>query len=200
MAKPTRVTQDMIEEYRRRGIWDDVPISDILKGNAERFPDKEAVVDSKTRLTWAELNNMADRIAIGLMERGMKRDQAIVAQLPGSINTPLLLMACHKAGIVCCFPPMTFRHSEIRHLLKTLNASAILTPLQYRKMDYYNMVKDVASDLPKLKLFFVLGNEVPPEAVSFEDMKNEPCEQTKPHDYLNQYAFSPFGFSTHPYL
>lgn len=196
MAKPTRLTQDMIDDYRRRGIWDDVSISDILKGNAERFPDKEAVVDSKTRLTWAELNNQADRIAIGLMERGMKRDQAIVAQLPSSINTPLLLMACHKAGILCCFPPMTFRHGEMKHLLKTLHATAVLSPLQYRNMDYYNIVQEVASDLPHLKLFFVLGNEVPPEAISFEEMINEPYEKTIPQNYLDQYAFSPFEVSS----
>jgi len=196
MAKPTRLTQDMIKEYLRRGIWDDVSISDILKGNAERFPDKEAVVDSKTRLTWSELNNLADRVAIGLMEMGMKRDQAIVAQLPSTINTPLLLMACHKAGILCCFPPMTFRHGELKHLLKTLDASAVITPSQYRDTDYYNMVKDVAADLPHLKLFFVLSHEVPPEAVSFEDLKNEPYEQTKPQGYLDQYSFSPFEVSS----
>jgi len=35
MAKPTRLTQDMIDEYKKRGAWDDVPVADILEGNAE---------------------------------------------------------------------------------------------------------------------------------------------------------------------
>jgi non-ribosomal peptide synthetase component E (peptide arylation enzyme) len=196
MAKPTRLTQDMIDEYKKRGVWDDVPIADILEGNAERYPDKEAVVDSETRLTWAELNNMADRIAIGLMEKGIERDQAIVAQLPTSINVVILLMACHKAGIFCCFPPMTFRHSEIKHLLKTLNPSAIITPLRYRNMNYFDMAREAASDLLQVELFFVIGDEVPAGAISFEAMKSEPFEQTKPQGYLKEYAFSPFEVSS----
>jgi non-ribosomal peptide synthetase component E (peptide arylation enzyme) len=186
----------MIEEYKRRGIWDDVPIADILEGNAGRYPGKEAVVDSKSRLTWAELNTMADRVAIGLMERGMERDQAIVAQLPTSSDVVILLMACHKAGIFCCFPPMTFRHSEIKHLLKTLNPSAIVTPLHFRKMNYFDMAREAASDFPQLKLFFVIGDEVPAGAISFEALKNEPFEQTKPQGYLKEFAFSPFEVSS----
>ena len=196
MAKPTRLTQDMIDEYKKRGVWDDVPVADILEGNAERYSDKEAVVDSKTRLTWSELNTMADRIAIGLIERGMERDQSIIAQLPTSIDVVILLMACHKAGIFCCFPPMTFRHNEIKHLLKTLNPSAIFTPLRYRNMNYFDMAREAASDLPLLKFFFVTGDEIPAGAISFEALKNEPFEQTKPQGYLKEYAFSAFEVSS----
>ena len=53
MAKPTRLTQDMIDDYIARGIWDRDSISDILRKNAGLYPDKEAVVDSETRLTTA---------------------------------------------------------------------------------------------------------------------------------------------------
>jgi len=196
MAKPTRLNQHMIEEYKKKGIWNDVSVAEILEDNAERYSDKEAVVDSKTRLTWSELNTMADRIAIGLIERGMERDQSIIAQLPTSIDVVILLMACHKAGVFCCFPPMTFRHSEIKHLLKTLNPSAIFTPLRYRNMNYFDMAREAASDLPQLKLFFVTGDEIPAGAISFEALKNEPFEQTKPQGYLKEYAFSAFEVSS----
>ena len=43
MAKPTRLTQEMIDAYIAQGIWDRRSIADILKENAERWPDREAV-------------------------------------------------------------------------------------------------------------------------------------------------------------
>jgi len=74
MTKPTRLTQDMIDDYIDQGYWDELSIPDILRRNAECSPDKEAVVDSETRLTWAELEEKANRIAVGLLKSGMKRD------------------------------------------------------------------------------------------------------------------------------
>lgn len=98
MAKPTRLTQDMIDDYIRLEYWDELSIPDILRRNPERYPDKEAVVDSETRLTWAELEEKANCVAVALLKSGMKRDQSIVAQLPSSV-TSLLLLLSHDLSI-----------------------------------------------------------------------------------------------------
>ncbi|MBU2499062.1 MAG: acyl--CoA ligase, partial [Proteobacteria bacterium] len=167
MAKPTRFTPDMIEDYIARGFWDELSIQDLLRRNAEQSPDKEALVDSNSRFTWSELDRITDRVAFGLLESGMKRDGALVAQLPSSANTLILLLACHKAGILCCFPPMTFRHLEIKHLLRVLEAEAVLTPGMYRKFNYSEMVRQIAPDLPRLRLQLVLGEEAPQGTMPF---------------------------------
>jgi non-ribosomal peptide synthetase component E (peptide arylation enzyme) len=163
MPKPTRFTLDLVEDYMARGLWDELSIQDLLRLNAEKFPHKEALVDSASRLTWSELDRITDRVALGLLESGVKRGGALVAQLPSSANTLILLLACHKAGILCCFPPMTFRRLEIEHLLRVLEAEAVLTPGMYRKFDYPEMVRQIAADLPRLKLQLVLGDDEAPE-------------------------------------
>ena len=103
----------MIDDYVAKGFWDRVCIADILEQNARNWPDKEAIVDSESRLTWSQLNRLVDRTALGLLELGIKRDQAIVAQIPNSTIAVILLLACQKAGILSCFSPMTFRHNEM---------------------------------------------------------------------------------------
>ncbi|MDZ4246518.1 MAG: o-succinylbenzoate--CoA ligase, partial [Dehalococcoidia bacterium] len=70
MAKPVRITVAMVRENKDKGIWSDATISDFWDKNAELYPDKEAVVDSKTRLTWAEARVWIDRLALGLLELG----------------------------------------------------------------------------------------------------------------------------------
>ena len=107
MAKPTRLTQEMIDENMARGFWDGSGIADILERNARFYPGEEALVDSRTRLTWSGLQEAACSMAAGLIQRGLQRDQALVAQMPTSALTLVLLLACHRAGILCCFPPMT---------------------------------------------------------------------------------------------
>jgi cyclohexanecarboxylate-CoA ligase len=195
MAKPTRLTQDMIDDYIDRGYWDELSISDILRRNAERYPDKEAAVDSETRLTWAELEERANRIAVGLLKSGMKRDQAMIAQLPSSATSLLLLLACHRAGILCCFSPMTFRYNELRHIAQTVKAVAVVTPWRYRGVDYFTMAREIAREVPELTLFLVTDEDVPQGARSFRSVCETPFERGIHEASLRGMAFRPFEVS-----
>ena len=195
MAKPTRLTQDMIDDYIDRGYWDGLSIPDILRRNAEHYPDKEAVVDSETRLTWAELDERANRVAVGLLKSGMKHDQAMMAQLPSSVTSLLLLLACHRAGILCCFSPMTFRYNELKHIAQTIKAVAVLTPTEYRGINYFAMVRDIARDVPELTLFFVTGVDVPQGARPFMSLSEGPFEGDSYEKQLRVKGFGPFEVS-----
>lgn len=195
MTKPTRLTQDMIDDYIDRGYWDELSIPDILRQNAECYPYKEAVVDSETRLTWAELEERANGIAVGLLKSGMKRDQAMMAQLPSSATSLLLLLACHRAGILCCFSPMTFRYNELKHIARTIKAVAVVTPWEYRGINYFTMAREIARDVPELTLFLVTDNDVPQGARSFRGVCEGPFERDIHEEYLRGKAFSPFEVS-----
>ena len=94
-----RLTEEMIAHNIARGDWDRSSITAILERNAKSYPDNEAVVDSSKRYTWSQLNRVINGTAIGLLERGIQREQALVAQLPTSCATLILLLACQKAGI-----------------------------------------------------------------------------------------------------
>jgi len=185
----------MIDDYIDRGYWDELSIPDILRRNAERYPDKDAVVDSETRLTWAELEERANRVAVGLLKSGMKRDQAMMAQLPSSVTSLLLLLACHRAGILCCFSPMTFRYKELKHIGRTIKAVAVVTPWEYRGVNYFTMVREIARDIPDLNLFLITGNDIPQGARSFRSLCEGPFVRDIDEEYLRGKAFSPFEVS-----
>lgn len=195
MAKPTRYTQDMIDAYIARGDWDKSSVTDLLKRNAEVYPDKEAVVDSKRRLTWSELDRVTDRVAFGLIERGMERDRFILAQFPSSVETILLLLACNKAGLPCCISPMTFRHNEIRHLVKTLNPVALAFSTLYRGIDLLGMFREVASDFPERRHFIVTEEEGPGEVITFKQLEQTTLAGKQGEAMLRERAFGPFEVS-----
>jgi len=55
MAKATRYTQDMVDEYISKGYWTGETTAALWDRNAELFGRAEALVDSRKRLSWSEI-------------------------------------------------------------------------------------------------------------------------------------------------
>ena len=68
MVKPTRYTQEMYDEYFSKGYWTNETTSVIWDQNAEKYPDREAFVDARTRLTWSQVKLLSDRLAFNLLK------------------------------------------------------------------------------------------------------------------------------------
>ncbi len=192
MAKPTRIDRELIDHYIKRGLWSHKGIQDILADNAVRYPNHEALVDSENRLTWSALNKITSSVAVGLLNMGMKRDQAIVVQVPYPSVFLILLLACQKAGILCCLPPMTFRRNEMKHIIKTLEAVAVMTPFEYRNVHYYRTMKEISLELPGLRHFLISGHDIPDGAVSFERLIETPVNDEESYELLRNRTYNPF--------
>jgi len=192
MAKPTRIDRELIDHYIKLGYWDHRGIQDILDYNASQYPDQAALVDPEGRMTWSGLNRITGRVAVGLLNMGIKRDQSIVVQSPFPSISLILLLACQRAGILCCLPPMTFRQNEMRHIIKTLEAVAVVTPFEHRNVNYYGIMKEIAPDLTGLNHFLVTGDHIPGGASSFKGLIETPVDDTDARDILRDKAFDPF--------
>jgi non-ribosomal peptide synthetase component E (peptide arylation enzyme) len=189
VARPTRFTQQMIDEYTRNGYWEAITLSDIWDRNAENNPQKEAIVDLRTRLTWAEAKLCIDRLALGFSELGFERDDVLVVQLPNSVNLSLLRVSCEKAGILFIPVGANLRHSEMEYILKYVEADGIVIPLVFRDRNYFDMLNDIRNSLPRLKYIFVDSDEVPQGAISLRHMIKQPFEHRFPSDYLRKRKF-----------
>ena len=74
--------EDFIRRYREQGYWQGVPLGQLLREQAQRTPQQEALVDGNRRWSYAELDQQADRLAAGLAERGLVAGQRVLVQLP----------------------------------------------------------------------------------------------------------------------
>lgn len=186
MAKPTRFTPEMIQEYLSKGYWTAETTSEIWDKNAQRCPDKEALVDSRSRLTWSQVKQCSDRIALGLLELGYQKDDLILMLLPNCNDSFVVRLACEKAGVLCMTALMTLREAEIEHILKNYEVAGIVTPWQFRRFDYFEAVNGMRPNLPTLKHIFISGDEVPAGTHSIEQMAQRPVEKNYPPDYLKK--------------
>ena len=196
MAKPTRYTQDMIDEYFSKGLWTEETTSDLWDHNAKLHPDKEALVDSEKRLTWSQLKLISDRLAHGMLDLGLKRDEFIFILLPNWVESYIMRCACEKAGVLCGTALMTLREKEIEYILKSFDAVGIAIPLEFRRFHYFKAIDEMQPRLPKLRFIFVTGEKIPPGTLSLENMMQQPLEDRYSTDRFQERKYKPAEVQT----
>ena len=89
-------------------------VGDIVRRNAKRYPNKEAVVFKDVRLTWSELNSRVNRLAHALMERGAGKGDKVGVLSYNSNQYLEIMFATAKIGALCV--PMNYRLTVTDHM------------------------------------------------------------------------------------
>ncbi|HET9769852.1 MAG TPA: class I adenylate-forming enzyme family protein [Acidimicrobiia bacterium] len=146
-----------------RAAWVDaghtpgVDLRTLFDGQVKRHPDKVAVVDDEKSTTYAELGEMADRIAGLLSGWGIGRGDVVAIQLPNIAEACAADLAVATLGAICLPYPVLYRHNEVRSLLARSGAVACLCARRLRDFDYAAMLADLRPELPALRHVAVLG-------------------------------------------
>ncbi|MDO8692448.1 MAG: AMP-binding protein [Dehalococcoidia bacterium] len=187
MTIQTRFTPEIIREFRERGFWSDLLLTDRLDERVRLTPDKEAIVDSHQRVTYAQLARMVDRIALGLLELGIRPGDRATLQFPNRIEALAVFYALAKIGAISCPVVPYYRGAEVRYIMETSESVAVVIPKEFGGFDYTRMIDEIRPGLPNLKHTIVLGDDIPAGAVSLNHMINRPLESKYPVDYLRQF-------------
>lgn len=190
MAQPTRYDQELVTKYTKMGFWDQLTVSHYWDRNAREFPEREAFVDPYKRLTWKQSVQQVNRLALSLLELGIKKDEVIFCQLPNWFEALLCRAACEKAGILALAAPMTMRHSEVENIIKRVNAVAAVVTGDFYGFDYYQMLVELQPSLPSLKHIIIAGEKVPEGTIALKEMVSRPVEEKYPEDCLEKTRLS----------
>jgi non-ribosomal peptide synthetase component E (peptide arylation enzyme) len=177
MAEASVRKKKELQAFIDKGLWEDLTWSDLWDRNARVRPNREALVDRKSRYTWRQAKQAINRLALGFMNLGYKKDDAIVVELPGWAECMLIRIACDKAGLLVAPVLRSFREFEMKHTLGLLEAKGVVIPYKWRDFDYYNMIQSIRPELPKLEHIFIVGDEVPKGCISIKKMMQEPLEK-----------------------
>ncbi|MFG2243800.1 amino acid adenylation domain-containing protein [Spirillospora sp. NPDC048823] len=102
-------------------------VPDLFEAQAARTPDRTAVVAGGTRLTYAELNDRANRLARYLIERGIGPEDFVALSLPRDADLVVAAMAVLKTGagyqpIDLAYPP-----DRIAYMLADAAPACVIT-------------------------------------------------------------------------
>jgi len=147
----TPYKKEDVEKYNRLRWWAGLTLGDMLDKAADIYPDKEALVDDKTRLTYSQVRGVVRRLAISLMELGIKTMDRVLVQLPNWSEFAYSYFALQKIGAIPVLLIDRYRPYEINHLFRLTGATSWIVPEKYRKTDYLPIIRDVLKNTPKVK-------------------------------------------------
>jgi len=159
--RPIRYKDEMINEFKQDGYWTDEIFYDFWANNAAKLGDREALVDSKYRVTWAKAKELIDTLASAWVDLGISKDSRIIIQAPNSVYGFLARVACERAGLVSLTVYPYLREKELEYMLERTEATAVCIPQIYRKFNYLDMYQTIKGKSPNLKYYFLFDEEVP---------------------------------------
>ncbi|MFI5654426.1 (2,3-dihydroxybenzoyl)adenylate synthase [Streptomyces anulatus] len=146
------------EKYRNAGYWRGESFAQFLSTRTRAYGDRTAVVDDRTRLSYAELDEQSDRVARGLVDLGIAAGDRVLVQLPNRVEFLLLWFALMKTGAVPVHTQPGHRSSEITHLARLSEAVAYVIPDKHADFDHRLLAQAVRNDSPALKHVVVVGD------------------------------------------
>ena len=139
------------EKYNQLHWWPGLTFGDILDKAADVYPEKEAIVDDTKRLTYAELREKADRLAIGMLDLGIQPLDRVLLQLPNWHEFVVAYFALQKIGAIPVILIARYRQYEINHLARLSGAAAWIVAEKFKKTDFLPIIEDVTAANPRIK-------------------------------------------------
>jgi len=158
MTFDTRLTPQMIEIFTRSGDWRQETFYDLLEKRVAEHPGREAIVDPKVRVTYAELKDRIDRTASFLRSLGIGRGDVVTLQLPNWVEFAYVFFALELIGGVANKINPDFRAREVDYILRFSKSRAYVCASSFKTFDYPAMVQELRADLPELAHVIVVGD------------------------------------------
>jgi 2,3-dihydroxybenzoate-AMP ligase len=164
---------EFARRYREKGYWLDRSLAEEFAPVFKRYAGRTAFIDRDARVTYAEVDEVSDRLALNLLEAGLAPLDRVVVQLPNVIEFVYLYFALQKIGCIPIAALATHRFLEVSQFAKLSQASACVTPDRHGDFDFTEMVRRVRKEVDSVKFGIVLG-EAPAGFLSLADLISGP--------------------------
>ena len=153
LTKITNIEKDSLNTVKGEFRKPYKNIAELLILNANRYPQKTAIIYKGKRITYSELNSKVNQIARGLLDFGIGVGDKVGYLLPNSNQLIEIYFAIQKIGAIAV--PLNFRlvPREISYLVNAGDCKALIFSDQF-----ISKVDAIKLELPKLKFFICSGN------------------------------------------
>ncbi|WP_064574605.1 AMP-binding protein [Cupriavidus gilardii] len=132
----------------------DVPLSDqtiaeLLAATAAAHPDAEAVVfrEQGIRWTWRQFSEQVDRLATGLLARGIARGDRVGIWSPNRQEWLVTQFATARIGAILVNINPAYRLAELEYALNKAGVRMLITAARFKTSNYIEMLQKLAPEL-----------------------------------------------------
>src|SRR3954453_18091223 len=121
-------------------------IADLFEHAVDAFPDRVAVACGDRELTFAQLEDRANRVAHPLSQQGVAPAAPAGVSPRNSVETVVTLLAIYKLRAVAININYRYVENELRYLFKDADLVALV-----HDTEYTGRVAAVLPDVPRLR-------------------------------------------------
>jgi fatty-acyl-CoA synthase len=165
------------------GISDQPLLGETIGANLERtaarFGDREALVDvaAGTRWTYAELDADVNRLALGLLARGIAPGDRVGIWAPNCAEWVLTQYATAKIGAILVNVNPAYRTHELKYVVDQSGMRLLISATSFKTSDYRAMITEIGLTEviylgAQFQALFVDGEKPDMTGLSFDDPIN----------------------------
>ncbi len=126
-------------------------IADLAEHAIDAVPDRVALICGDEQLTYAQLEEKANRLAHYLQSRGVKKDDKVGLYCRNRIEIVIGMLGIIKAGAILVNVNFRYVEGELKYLFENSDMVALIHERQYA-----DRVANVLPELPLLKTILVV--------------------------------------------
>jgi acyl-CoA synthetase (AMP-forming)/AMP-acid ligase II len=126
-------------------------IADLAEHAIDAVPDRVALICGEEQLTYAQLEEKANRLAHYLLDRGVKKDDKVGLYCRNRIEIVIAMLGIVKAGAILVNVNYRYVEGELRYLFDNSDMVALVHERQYS-----DRVANVLPDTPNVKTVLVV--------------------------------------------
>jgi len=154
-------------KYFQLGIWPyypDVPIFHVLRTAAILDPEKVTVLYPK-KMTIREIDTLSDKLATALADLGVKKGNTVTLYMWNSPEFIIAFFGVLKTGATVTALNPSFKEKDAKYQLDDSESVAVIVD-----DEQYPVIKNIRSELPRLKNVIVVGEKKHPETHLFKEL------------------------------
>jgi len=126
-------------------------IADLAEHAIDAVPDRVALICGDEQITYAELEEKANRLAHYLIDQGVKKDDKVGLYCRNRIEIVIAMLGIIKAGAILVNVNFRYVEGELRYLFENSDMVALVHERQYA-----DRVANVLPDTPNVKTVLVI--------------------------------------------
>jgi long-chain acyl-CoA synthetase len=120
-----------------------VPLHRLLEDSAREFPDQACTIFKGASLSYAEMDELTDKLAAGLADLGVRKGTPVAIFMPNSPQFVMAFYAILKAGGIVVATNPLYTGREIEHQMNDSGAEIMLV-----MSNFYSLIKEVQDKTP----------------------------------------------------
>jgi len=129
----------------------------VLADSAARYPERPAIIYQDRRISYRELLERVNRLAVGLVALGVQPGDKVGLWMPNVPEWIEAYFAISRAGGVVVPMNTRYKTHEARYILGNSEAVAVFLPQEFLGIDFSGMLARVRGELPRLKEAILVG-------------------------------------------